>query len=68
MNISYDKQTINSPNPLARYAHRSRIRKSIQRKSVLRRNLAVAYERGEIRQKCVVKRDLLAVMPARKLR
>lgn len=30
MNISYDKQTINSPNPLARYAHRSRIRKSIQ--------------------------------------
>jgi 2-polyprenyl-3-methyl-5-hydroxy-6-metoxy-1,4-benzoquinol methylase len=30
MNISYDKQTINSPNPLARFAHRSRFRKSIQ--------------------------------------
>jgi len=30
VNISYDKQTINSPNPLARYAHRSRIRNSIQ--------------------------------------
>lgn len=30
MNIPYDKQTINSPNPLARYAHRNRIRKSIQ--------------------------------------
>lgn len=30
MTISYDRQTVNSPNPLARYAHRSRIRKSIE--------------------------------------
>jgi 2-polyprenyl-3-methyl-5-hydroxy-6-metoxy-1,4-benzoquinol methylase len=30
MNISYDKQTINSPNPLARYSHRSRFKKSVQ--------------------------------------
>lgn len=29
MNISYDRKTVNSPNPLARYAHRNRIRKSI---------------------------------------
>lgn len=27
--VSYDRQTINSPNPLARYAHRSRVAKSV---------------------------------------
>jgi hypothetical protein len=30
MNIPYDRQTIDSPNPIARYAHRSRIRKSLR--------------------------------------
>lgn len=28
-NRSYDQQTVNSPNPLARYAHRNRLKKSI---------------------------------------
>ncbi|MBR1219995.1 methyltransferase domain-containing protein [Bradyrhizobium sp. U87765 SZCCT0131] len=27
--VSYDRQTINSPNPLARYAHRSRVARSV---------------------------------------
>ncbi|WP_315833032.1 class I SAM-dependent methyltransferase [Bradyrhizobium prioriisuperbiae] len=27
--VSYDRQTINSPNPLARFAHRSRVAKSV---------------------------------------
>lgn len=27
---TYDEQTVNSPNPLARYAHRNRLKKSIQ--------------------------------------
>jgi len=30
VSIPYDKQTVDSPNPLARYAHRSRINKSVQ--------------------------------------
>jgi len=30
MAIAYDRQTVNSPNPLARYAHRSRLAKSLQ--------------------------------------
>ncbi|MBC7957619.1 MAG: methyltransferase domain-containing protein [Cytophagales bacterium] len=30
MNIPYDKQTVDSPNPLARYAHRSRIKNSVR--------------------------------------
>ena len=30
MTIAYDRQTINSPNPLARFAHRSRLAKSIK--------------------------------------
>lgn len=30
MNIPYDQQTVDSPNPVARYAHRSRIRRSVQ--------------------------------------
>jgi tRNA G46 methylase TrmB len=29
MLISYDRQTINSSNPIARFAHRARIRKSL---------------------------------------
>jgi hypothetical protein len=27
--VSYDRQTVNSPNPLARFSHRSRVRKSV---------------------------------------
>jgi hypothetical protein len=27
--VSYDQQTINSPNPLVRFAHRSRVAKSV---------------------------------------
>jgi hypothetical protein len=30
LDLSYDRQTVNSPNPLARFAHRNRMKKSVQ--------------------------------------
>jgi hypothetical protein len=35
--VSYDRQTVNSPNPLARFSHRSRVEKSA---SLVKRHLS----------------------------